>query len=88
MFSKHPAPPDSRENWKVRSDVATLHIDLLSARCTVDRLRRSLDPTILAANVDTQKVNEINCNLAVITSFMNSVQELMAQSKGYEKGNA
>jgi hypothetical protein len=72
----------------VRSDVATLHIDLLSARCTVDRLRQSVGPTLVAAHVDMQKVNEINCNLAVITSFMSSIQELMAQSKAYEKGDA
>lgn len=88
MFSKHPSPPDSGETWKVRSDVATLHVDLLSARCTVDRLRRSLGPTLVAAHVDAQKVNEINCNLAVITSFINSIQELMGRSRGYEKGDA
>lgn len=88
MSTKHSSPFDSGAHWKVRSDVSTLHIDLLSARCTVDRLRRSIGPTMVAAHADPQKLNDIHGNLLVIASFLQSVQAQLDQANAGEIGEA
>ena len=75
MFSWNtPATPPATDSLcKLKSDITNLHIDLLSARCTVDRLRVYCGPAAIAKSIDKQKLCEIRSNLAAVIAFVESV---------------
>ncbi len=87
VFMKHVAEVDTALCWKIRADVATLHTDLLSARCTIDRLRLSMGDKNVARCAEQTRLNEITSNLVVISAFLDRVQMLMAENGTGEPGN-
>lgn len=87
VFMKHSTEVDTGACWKIRADMATLHTDLLSARCTIDRLRLSTGDQSVARCAEQKKLNEITSNLVVISAFLDQVQTLMADSRTGESGN-
>lgn len=79
VLMKHSTEVDPGVCWKIRADMATLHTDLLSARCTIDRLRLSMGDKNVARCAQQNKLNEITSNLVVISAFLDRVQYLMAE---------
>ncbi len=82
MFLKHSSAPSSgvQANWKVQSELLSLFADLLSARCTVDRLR-FLGTAAVAQSVDPQKLEEMRTNLKIVAEFVAALEQQFGPAK-------
>ncbi len=79
MFWKHPSARSefSETQYKTQTDVLNLHTDLLSARCTVDRLRTVVGPAFVAECADRKLLSEVKFNLRVVSGFLEQVENLL-----------
>lgn len=89
MFSKHQSASrmGTETQWKIESDVHSLHTDLLSARCIVDRLRIHLGYPLVSQHADPQELTEIRSNLTVITGFLDDLEKLLGLPEPVRRKN-
>ncbi len=72
--------PNEAMAWKIQSECKNLQIDILSARCIVDRLLRQSNPGMIAQVADWNDVKRIAANILVISQFVRSIEEVAEPS--------
>jgi hypothetical protein len=88
MKRTSPTQSNSVARWKIHAECKSLHTDLLSARCIVDRLRLHYGTTLVADCADQSELKKVAANLLAIVSFVQSIEEALASPASFDEDQA